>query len=280
MTGGQRYVTGAGKGAVGHAGSSEDLVLERQGEVATLSINRPQTRNALTLSIWQRLPELLDVADRDPAIKVVVIRGAGQDAFASGADISEFEALRFGREEALAYDVAVTRAEAAIASLSKPSIAMVYGYCIGGGCEVAAACDFRFSDERGRFGVTASKIGLVYGLVPTKRLVDLLGPARAKRMLFTGEIWTAGQALERGLVDEVWTSDDLEKNTYGFAAELCARAQYSVRAAKATVRAVLDGETAETEETLRLQSEGYASADYREGVRAFLDKRPPQFRFS
>lgn len=259
---------------------SEDLILERQGEVATLSINRPHTRNALTLSIWQRLPELLDEVDHDPTIKVVVLRGAGRDAFASGADISEFERLRFDERDALAYDVAVTRAEAAIASMKKPSIAMIYGYCIGGGCEVAAACDFRFSNERGRFGVTASKIGLVYGLVPTKRLVDLLGPAPAKRMLFTGEIWNAQQAYERGLVDEVWFTDELEKRAYDFAAELCSRAQLSVRAAKAMVRAALDGQTSETEETLRLQSEGYASADYREGVRAFLDKRPTQFRFS
>jgi enoyl-CoA hydratase len=271
---------GAANGVAERREHSADLVLERQGEVATLSINRPHTRNALTLSIWQRLPELLDELDRDPAIKVVVLRGTGRDAFASGADISEFERLRFDERDALAYDVAVTRAEAAIASMTKPSIAMIYGYCIGGGCEVAAACDFRFSDGRGRFGVTASKIGLVYGLVPTKRLVDLLGPAPAKRMLFTGEIWTAQQAYERGLVDEVWPTDELEKNAYRFAAELCSRAQFSVRAAKATVRAVLDGETSETEETLRLQSEGYATADYREGVRAFLNKRPPQFRFS
>jgi enoyl-CoA hydratase/carnithine racemase len=267
-----------GQGTAGEA--SEDLVLERQGEIATLSINRPTTRNALTLAIWQRLPDLLDEIDSDPSVKVLVLRGTGREAFASGADISEFETLRFDDRRAAAYDAAVTRAEAAIASLGKPSIAMVHGYCIGGGCEVAAACDFRFSDERGRFGVTASKIGLVYGLVPTKRLVDLIGPARAKRMLFTAEIWTGRQARERGLVDEVWPVDELEQNVYGFAAELCSRAQFSVRAAKATVRAVLDGHIAETEETLRLQSEGYASPDYREGVRAFLDKRPPRFRFS
>lgn len=267
-------------GPVPSGEAAGDLVLERQGQVATLLINRPHSRNALTLSIWQRLPELVGEVDQDPAVKVVVIRGSGGIAFASGADISEFETLRFGQQEAQAYDVAVTRAEAAVASLTKPSIAMIHGFCIGGGCEVAAACDFRFSDDRARFGVTASKIGLVYGLVPTKRLVDLVGAARAKRMLFTGEIWTAEEAHARGLVDDVCPAEQLEQNTYAFAADLCTRAQFTVRAAKAIVRAVLEGETAESDETLRLQSEGYASDDYREGVRAFLEKRPARFTYS
>lgn len=259
---------------------AEDLVLDVHGEVATLSFNRPQTRNALTLDIWQRLPELLAEVEGDPAVKVLVVRGAGQDAFASGADINEFEALRLDAGQAERYDVAVSRAEGALAGLSKPSIAMVHGPCIGGGCELAVACDFRFSDDSGRFGITAAKIGLVYGLAPTKNLVDLMGPARAKRMLFTGEIWSAREAYERGLVDEVWTRDDLEANTYEFAARIAGRAQFSVRAAKEMVAAARDGQTEESDETRRLRSEGYATDDYREGVRAFLEKRPARFRYS
>ena len=258
----------------------DDLILERQGEVATLSINRPQTRNALTLTIWQRLPEMLDDVADDRQVKVLVMRGAGREAFASGADISEFESLRLEPEQAERYDVAVGRAEEAVASFPKPSIAMVHGPCIGGGCELAVACDFRFSDETGRFGITASKIGLVYGLAPTKRLVDLVGVAVAKRMLFTGEIWRAQEAHRRGLVDEVWPGEDLEKNTYEFAARISERAQFSVRASKVMARAALDGQTTESDETRRLRSEGYASDDYREGVRAFLEKRPPRFRYS
>lgn len=275
MVGTTAWQSGRERGTV-----AEDLVSDRRGEVATLSFNRPQTRNALTLAIWQRLPEVLAKVERDPEVKVLVVRGAGRDAFASGADISEFETLRLGHEQAERYDAAVTRAEGALASFSKPSIAMIHGPCIGGGCELAVACDFRFSDEGGRFGITASKIGLVYGLAPTKRLVDLMGVARAKRMLFTGEIWSARQAYERGLVDEVWPRDDLEANTYDFAAQISARAQFSVRAAKAMVLAALQGQTAESEETGRLRSEGYATADYREGVRAFLEKRPAHFRYS
>lgn len=258
----------------------EDLILDRQGEVATLSFNRPHTRNALTLAIWRRLPEVLLEIEGDAAVKVLVLRGAGQEAFASGADISEFESLRLDPEKAEQYDDAVGRAEEAFASFGKPSIAMVHGPCIGGGCELAVACDFRFSAESGRFGITASKIGLVYGLAPTKRLVELVGIATAKRMLFTGEIWRAQDAFRRGLVDEVWPREELEERTYEFADRISQRAQFSVRASKIMVRAAVDGQTSESDDTRRLRSEGYASHDYREGVRAFLEKRPAQFRYS
>lgn len=261
-------------------GLKEDLLLELEGEVATLWIDRPKTRNALTLSIWRRLPGKLAEVESNATAKVLVIRGAGGKAFASGADIGEFENLRLNAEDAEQYDLAVMRAEEALASFAKPSIAMVQGPCIGGGCELAVACDFRFSDHSGRFGITASKIGLVYGLAPTKRLVDLIGVAHAKRMLFTGEIWTAEEAYKRSLVDEIWSGDDLEENTYEFAQCIAERAQLSVRAAKKMILASLAGLTAESVETLRLRSEGYASEDYREGVRAFLEKRPAHFRYS
>ncbi|MQA06669.1 MAG: enoyl-CoA hydratase [Streptosporangiales bacterium] len=262
---------------------SNDLVVERSGadkEVATLVLNRPDSRNAIRLGMYEELPGIVAELDTDPTVKVVVVRGAGQKAFASGADISEFEEVRGNKESAKAYNLRVEAAERALEGLRKPTIAMIHGYCVGGGCGLALACDLRFADERARFAITPAKLGLVYSLDSTKRLVDTVGPSRAKWILMSGELLAAQRALQLGLVDELTTPDELEQLTYDFAEIVCSRAQFSVRSAKTIVRRVLRGQTEDDDDTRDIRNSSFDTGDYAEGVRAFLEKRPPHFTWS
>ena len=260
--------------------TTEDLLVERTGAVATLILNRPDSHNAIRLGMYAALPGLLGELDQDKDVKAVVVRGAGQKSFASGADISEFREVRANKETARAYNERVAGAEHALEGMTKPTIAMVHGYCIGGGCGLALACDFRFADERARFGITPAKLGLVYSLESTKRLVDLVGPSRTKWILMSGQLVDAERAHQIGLADEVVATDDLEKLTYEFAELLCTRAQFSIRATKQIVNRILSGQTEDDEATTDLRNSSFDTDDYAEGVRAFLEKRPPTFTWS
>jgi enoyl-CoA hydratase/carnithine racemase len=258
----------------------EDLRLERANGVATLVLNRPGSHNAIRLGMYEELPRLLAEVERAREVKVLVVRGAGSKAFASGADISEFEEVRGDAASARAYNERVSAAERALAELTKPTIAMIHGYCIGGGCGLALACDLRFADDRARLGITPAKLGLVYSLESTKRLVDALGPSRAKWILMSGQQLDAPLALRVGLIDEIHAPEDLEKHTFDFAELLTTRAQFSVRAAKQIVNRIAAGQTEEDEATLDLRNSSFDTDDYAEGVRAFMEKRKPVFTWS
>ena len=260
--------------------ANQDLAVERSGAIATLVLNRPDSHNAVRLGMYEALPALLGEVDQDPDVKVLVVRGAGQKAFASGADISEFRDVRRDAMTARAYNERVAAAERALAGLSKPTIAMVHGYCIGGGCGLALACDLRFADERASFGITPAKLGLVYSLESTKRLVDVVGPSQAKWILMSGQRVDAERAHQIGLVDEVVPTDHLEKLTFEFSQLLCTRAQFSIRATKQIVTRIVSGQTEDDEETRDLRNSSFDTNDYAEGVRAFLEKRPPSFTWS
>jgi enoyl-CoA hydratase/carnithine racemase len=213
-------------------------------------------------------------------VKVLVVRGAGRRAFASGADISEFDQVRANAETARAYNEHVAAAERALEGLSKPTIAMVHGYCIGGGCGLALACDLRFADEQASFAITPAKLGLVYSLESTKRLVDVAGPAQAKWILMSGQRVSAQRAYQIGLADECVPGEDLHKLTYEFAELLCTRAQFSIRATKRIVAQILAGQTEDDDTSRRLRNSSFDTDDYAEGVRAFLEKRRPHFTWS
>lgn len=260
--------------------STSDLVLEKNGEIATLIINRPHKRNALTYEMWQTIPNLIKEVEEDRSIKVLIIRGVDQTAFAAGADISEFKTLRADSAGAKIYNEATHEAERAIATMTKPSIAMVQGYCIGGGCEIALACDFRFSDPTGRFGITPANLGLVYSLTATKQLVDLVGPANAKYILLSGRHINAQRAYEMGLIDGIYAAEEIEETVYQFAEEICRKAQFSVRSMKHIIGLILSGQTTDNEETIALRNGSFDTEDYQEGVRAFLEKRKPRFTYS
>jgi enoyl-CoA hydratase/carnithine racemase len=259
---------------------SDHLLLERRGEVATVVLNKPQSHNAISIDMYRDLPLLLADLDDDPAVKVVVVRGAGQKSFASGADISEFEQERSDAEKARRYNKQVAASERALEGLSKPTIAMIHGYCIGGGAGLALSCDIRFADPRARFAITPSKLGLVYSLESTKRVVDLVGPSRAKWILMSGQQIEAERALQLGLCDELFPTEELEAATYAFAEVITTRAQYSVRSGKAMVRRVVEGQVRDDEDTLHIRNSSFDTEDFAEGVRAFLEKRPPRFTWS
>lgn len=248
--------------------------------MATLTLNRPESRNAIRLEMYRDLPAILRGIDEDPLVKVLVVRGAGTKAFAAGADISEFRDVRADAESARSYNEQVAAAEHALEDMAKPTVAMVHGYCVGGGCGLALACDLRFCDTAARFAITPAKLGLVYSLESTRRLVDLVGPAQAKWILFSGGQVDAGHALRTGLADVVAEPDELAEQTYGFAELVGTRAQFSVRAAKEIVRRIVAGQRADDEETTDLRNSSFDTEDYAEGVRAFLEKRPPRFTWS
>ncbi len=256
----------------------DDLHVARDGPIATLVFNRPEKRNAITIEMWQALPRALHDLAADPALRVVVLRGAGTEAFASGADISEFERVRSTVETARAYSAAVEAAERALAGFARPTIALIHGACIGGGLEVALACDFRWAGRTARFGITAARLGIVYSLSATRRLASIVGPSHARDMLFTGRLIDAEDALAMRLVNRVCAPESLEAETLAYARLLAEQAPQSQRGAKLMLQHML-GEGGMTESDLAAVAEqAYESGDYREGVRAFLEKRPPRFR--
>ena len=221
---------------------SDHLVVERRDAIATLILNRPESHNAINVGMYRDLPDVVRDLDADPSVKVIVLRGAGERSFASGADISEFEQERSDAVKAKAYNEKVAAAEHAIEGVTKPTIAMIHGYCIGGGAGLALSCDIRFADTKAKFAITPAKLGLVYSLESSKRMVDLVGPARAKWVLMSGLQIPAARAYELGLFDEVTEPDELEKLTYDFAETVTTRAQFSVRAGKAMVNRVVAGQ--------------------------------------
>jgi len=157
---------------------------------------------------------------------------------------------------------------------------MISGFCVGGGCKIAVACDFRFTDETGRFGITPAKLGLIYNTPGTKNLVDLVGPSNAKDILFTGRIIGAEEAFQMGLINRIVEKAQLENQTYEFAQHICRNAQLSVRESKTIINRVLSGDVSDSEETSKLVLESFVSEDYREGDSAFLEKRKPNFKYS
>ncbi|MQA80106.1 MAG: enoyl-CoA hydratase [Streptosporangiales bacterium] len=257
--------------------SEDDVYLEARDGVATIVLNRPAKRNAITYAMWVELAELLARFAKDDALRVLVLRGAGDAAFSAGADISEFQTLRASSEGTKSYDAAAAKAQDALATLVKPSIAMIQGACVGGGCGLALSCDLRFCDTSAKFAITPARLGIVYPVAVTKRLVDLVGAAHAKSILFTGMTIGARRAYEIGLVQDVHEGS-LERHVTEYAEAVSSRAQYSVQGTKRVVEMLLGGLTRETEETLALRRAAFDTEDYREGVRAFLEKRKPVFK--
>jgi enoyl-CoA hydratase/carnithine racemase len=256
---------------------TDDVYLEASGGIATIVLNRPHKRNALTFGMWQRLPELLAEFETDPESKVLILRGAESKAFSAGADISEFETLRATPKDNEKYNAVADRAQETLATLTKPTIALVQGACVGGGCGLAVSCDLRLCGSSAMLAITPAKLGIVYPVSLTKRLVDLVGPARTKAMLFIGAPLTAQQAYDIGLVDQVHDPDVVEAEAVALAETIASRAPYSIRATKHVVSLISAGLTAESDETLAIRTRAVDTDDYREGVRAFLEKRPAVF---
>ncbi len=259
--------------------SEQPLYLEKDGDLAWLVLNRPDKFNALSQSMWEAIPALAAEVDADPAVKVMVVRGATEKAFSAGADISEFEALNTDTALRDANRAAITNGLRALTRVAKPTIAMIRGVCMGGGCAIALTCDIRFASPEARLGIPPARLGLAYTLEDMKQLVDVVGPSHAKSMMFTGRAVAAPEALAIGLVNAVHPLEAIEAETRDFAAQVARNSQFSVRALKKVIGLIAEGADAETEESWALAMAAYEGEDYREGVAAFLAKRPARFTF-
>jgi enoyl-CoA hydratase/carnithine racemase len=245
----------------------EPQLLHRVADsVATVVIAHPAKRNAMTAAMWRALPPLLDRLAADPGVRVLVLTGEG-GTFCAGADIST---LRESPEEAQGLAVA---AEEALAAFPKPTLAAVRGHCVGGGAQLAAACDLRFADGGALFGVTPARLGIVYPASATRRLVALVGPATAKYLLFSGELIDAERALRTGLVDEVLPGGELDERVAAFARVLASRSQLTQAAAK-------EFANGRTDRDAHWAAQARAGGDTAEGVAAFLERRQPRFTWT
>ena len=251
------------------------LRLERDGAVARLLIDRADKRNAMNQSMWRALPKLVEQAMADDAVRVLILGSATPGIFCAGADIGEFARHSIDEAWRIANQAAIRASQYALAHAPKPVIAAIDGDCVGGGCGLAIACDLRIAAPTARLGITPAKLGIVYSLFDTKLLVDLVGPARARRILFTGALHGANDALAIGLIDEI-AVDPLAAAT-ALARTIAANAQHSVRASKAIIRRILDGQADDDEVTLAMFRDAFTLPDFAEGVAAFQAKKRPDF---
>ncbi len=259
--------------------ASDDLLVRREPPLAWLIINRPAARNALSAALWTKLAEAAGALADDAAVRVVILRGAGEHAFISGADIGEFRALRADATATAAYDARSSRTWQALAALPQPVIAMVNGLCFGGGVAVALACDLRFAAEHARFAVPAARLGLSYPLESIERLVHVVGPGAAADILLSARALDAAEALRIGLVNRVVPPAELEAVTRGYALAMAAGAPLTLLAHKRAIRECLRSPGERDLQGLRAAMRRcFDSADYQEGVAAFLEKRPPRFQ--
>jgi enoyl-CoA hydratase/carnithine racemase len=253
-----------------------DILLARRDSVAVVSLNRPEVRNAVTLAMWRELAGIFSDFAGDEGIRAVVLTGSGTD-FCVGADVSEFARVRETKEQSAAYEVSVDACSAAIANLAKPVIAAISGYCLGGGCHLALACDFRFADQTAKLGIPSAKLSIVYGVKSVQRLLATVGIANAKRMLYSAERHDAAHAKSMGLVDEI--GDDVVAAAVAYAGTLADNAPLSIAGAKFMLNGLSFGEgVLDVAAAQRLIDLAADSEDFREGRRAFAEKRAPRFR--
>ena len=253
------------------------LAVHVDGAIATIALTRPGKHNAVSFAMWHALGRLMPVLAADDAVDVVVLRGTPGGPFSAGADISEFTTLRADPEGARRYGEAVEAGEQALIRFPKPTVALVEGFAIGGGTQLAVACDLRVCETGSRFGVTPARLGIVYALGSTARLVEVVGPAWARWILLTGDLVDAGTALRIGLVHELHAPGEVEARAYELARTMASRARISLHGGKALVARAVAGRLDEDDDVRALYAQSWTSAEYAEGVQAFLAKRAPDF---
>ena len=255
----------------------QPVLVERDDDIATIILNTPSKLNALGRESWVLLRDAIGALSEDDMLRCVVLRGAGDKAFAAGADISEFETVRADADGAMEYGDLVTETVELIAACRHPTIALVMGVCVGGGLEIATACDLRICGESSRFGIPINRLGLVAGYPEIKLLLDLVGPATTLEILYEGRILGAREAAEKGLVNRVVADADVEKEVFETARRIADGAPLVARWHKKFVRRLYDP----TPLTAAELDEAYAcydTEDYRTGRKAFLDKKKPVFK--
>jgi enoyl-CoA hydratase/carnithine racemase len=258
--------------------SAGKLTVHKRGGVGWIVFDQPGKRNAINGAMWRGIPEAMARYDADAEVRCVAFRGAGTEAFAAGADISEFEKIRAGRGEVSEYDGLLDRVLHSIQDSPKPSVAMIHGFCMGGGLEVALACDLRYCGNSAQFAIPAAKLGIAYNVEGHKRLLETVGHARAREIMFLGRRYGADEALAMGLVHRVLPDAELEAHVGHVTATLLENAPLAIANSKTILEEFAKASGAADPERMRAAIERCAkSEDYQEGRRAFMEKRKPRF---
>jgi enoyl-CoA hydratase len=257
---------------------SERMIAKIDGGTGWMIFNNPQHRNAVSLDMWEAVKAILDCFESDPRVRVIVLRGAGEKSFVSGADISEFENQRSSPEQIAKYNRIAGVALEKLNNIKKTTIAMIHGWCIGGGMAIALACDLRIASDKARFGIPAARLGIGYGWAGVKMLKDLVGPAYAKEILFTARHFTASEAQGMGLINRTLPEADIDQYVRSYCDMISQNAPLTIAAAKGII-AELSKTTKDMDRSRcdELVDRCSASEDYIEGRRAFLEKRKPLF---
>ena len=258
---------------------TDKMIAQKDGAIGWITFNNPARHNAVSLAMWEALHEIVNDYEADDAIRVIVVKGAGEKAFVSGADISEFEEKRSSPEVTKHYNDIAQGASEALKAVGKPTIAMVRGYCVGGGVSVALSCDLRIAAEGSTFAVPAAKLGLGYEFDGVRKLVDVVGPSFAREIFYTARQFTAAEALTMGLINRLVPVDGLESYVREYASTIAGNAPLTVGSIKTLVAQALK-DPAKRDEALceSVVDRCFASADYVEGRQAFMEKRKPVFR--
>lgn len=254
------------------------VLARKEGAIGWLLLDHPERRNAISLRMWKSIPEAVHELAEDAEVRVVVMRGAGEIAFAAGADISEFERSRLG-ESVRDYDTAIALAHLALAGLEKPLLAMIHGFCIGGGLALALAADLRYASHDASFSIPAARRGVGYHMEGVEALVRVVGPSYAKQVLFTASGFSAEKALRMGLVNELFAGDQLERAVRKVAERIAGNSPLTLKSLKLISRElekpVGQRDVSSVDRSIAACVE---SEDYQEGIRAFLEKRAPSFK--
>jgi len=252
--------------------------VEKRGSIGWIVFDQPERRNAISVDMWRQIPAAAQQLDADDEVRVVIMRGAGEAAFVAGADISEFEQSRSG-DNIEDYDRDNARAFVALATISKPVIAMIHGFCVGGGVAISLSADLRYAADDAQLGIPAARLGLGYGMAGIETLSQLVGPSNAKEIFFTARRFPAQRALDMGLLNAVFPKAQLESEVVAIAEQIANNAPLTVRSVKLAVRELQKPPAARDVDAVRRAIGAcYGSEDYREGVSAFMQKRQPQFK--
>jgi enoyl-CoA hydratase/carnithine racemase len=254
------------------------MIAEKDGAIGRMTFNNPARHNAVSLDMWEGVARIIEDFDNDDRIRVIVVSGAGGKAFVSGADISEFKEKRNSPEAVAAYTKISENARLKLQNTPKPTIALIRGYCIGGGLSTALACDLRIAATGSRFGVPAAKLGLGYGYDGIKKLIDLVGPAAAMEIFYTARQFSGEEALGMGLINQLVAPEELDAYVRDYCDRIAENAPLTVRSVKTIVHeAVTDESRRDLAKCKAAVEVCFASADYVEGRTAFMEKRKPNF---
>lgn len=259
---------------------TKHMIAEIDGAIGWITFNKPERRNAVSTDMWEALPKILDEFEANPQVRVIVLKGAGEQAFVSGADISQFEQARNTPEQVAAYERFVENCSDRLRHVGKPTIAMIRGWCVGGGVAITLNTDIRICSDDSRFAIPAAKLGLGYRATGINKLVSIVGPAFAKEIFFTARAFSATEAEKMGLVNRVVPAAELESYVREYCATIAANAPLTILAVKREVEEIAGKLAGHVDVELcdQLVKACFNSADYKEGRTAFMEKRKPVFK--